>query len=896
MAVYVRALLALAALISLGWTHECRAEKRLEEIIFDDCDSAKERFSKLPPEGHTALFDFLARVITLNTQAPGVPEPFAQLPGQQRPGEAFIPGAGRGADPLAASLWQTMDAKRELRGKRCALELFSLGGSAALAFLPRLASIYSSENLSDEIAVGLEETAALVAEQAHRAGSNPNNIDIESVVPLLITDRSLVARNFLHEYVGLTLPFVVKYLSMIDGTDGARVISFLKEVDPDGSRAMRAFLDLLVTLPDEQQRRLARQIPLPPKAILSQFVPEVARFAADAAKSSAFMPLLGKSCIDLEGLSIDPSIAATLVSRNTFDRLSSSEQRCLLKSLPGFSKRVLLMLESEDPAQKTEAIELIAGAPRSFSSEQRTVAWGRIRQDALLGDPLVQRAALKALVSSAEYRNVGISCIAELLAAHPATTSPEKVATDRALAIDMLADLPASKESARLIPAAIRSLRDNAEGRGAVVFLSKHESAVPDLLKALSAKDPGTSAKVLEVFSLDGPITKSAVQPLIEMLSDPERGRTAEAILVRSPATVLTPAVKKALPRSSGELRVSLLSLLQASGSASRSESSELLSALTAEGCSRLDRREETVRKLLARTDMDPQQRSRLVRNASECLTQLSEKTSRALASALPPEALVGAPNVSQAIRDGKVSDELQEAFLGAALKSSATSLELAPIAEAILLNGSRPAKLALLSSPRLKPPFTSETIKSVHEVIEQSTNDDELRAAALRFLIAANDTTFDWKKFVRSAIDALGRSDSHAASLQDVIRSLPPSVVLEEVSPALDLDNQEKAIGACRVGAILGPQAIPIVSKVWSLREKRAPGIRYAAVLALLEINPLTPDLQEQLKKLLVNRYYPSALQERIPWRNTVAVVDLNASSFGTLRTDHLEKLLAQR
>ena len=126
------------------------------------------------------------------------------------------------------------------------------------------------------------------------------------------------------------------------------------------------------------------------------------------------------------------------------------------------------------------------------------------------------------------------------------------------------------------------------------------------------------------------------------------------------------------------------------------------------------------------------------------------------------------------------------------------------------------------------------------------------------------------------------------------MIRLLPPQLVLDEVLPALNSDNQDKLVGACRVGAALGAQAVPIISKLWNLREKRAPSVRYAAVLALLEINPLTPELQEHLKRLLVNRYFPRATALPIRWRSTVAVVDLNAASFGTLRTVHLERLLS--
>jgi hypothetical protein len=82
-------------------------------------------------------------------------------------------------------------------------------------------------------------------------------------------------------------------------------------------------------------------------------------------------------------------------------------------------------------------------------------------------------------------------------------------------------------------------------------------------------------------------------------------------------------------------------------------------------------------------------------------------------------------------------------------------------------------------------------------------------------------------------------------------------------------------------------------VSKVWNLRERKSPTVKYAAILALLEINPLTPDLHHGLKAILVNRYYTAAYSRPIQWRQSVAVVDLDKSSFGTLRTVHLERLL---
>jgi hypothetical protein len=126
-----------------------------------------------------------------------------------------------------------------------------------------------------------------------------------------------------------------------------------------------------------------------------------------------------------------------------------------------------------------------------------------------------------------------------------------------------------------------------------------------------------------------------------------------------------------------------------------------------------------------------------------------------------------------------------------------------------------------------------------------------------------------------------------------EVIRHLEPTIVLDEVLPALDSDDPERIAGACHIGASLGTQAIPIISKLWNLREKRNPLIRYAAAIALLEINPLTPELQDVLRQLLVNRYLERAKLRPIKWQQTVALVELPKAEFGTLRTTNLERLL---
>ena len=94
-------------------------EHSIQSALFDNCEEAQKTFANLPPEGRAGLVDYLTRVVGLNTQAPAAPEVFAVLPN------------GRSMEPNPPALWQTTDAKRELRGKRCALELLTIAGPLA---------------------------------------------------------------------------------------------------------------------------------------------------------------------------------------------------------------------------------------------------------------------------------------------------------------------------------------------------------------------------------------------------------------------------------------------------------------------------------------------------------------------------------------------------------------------------------------------------------------------------------------------------------------------------------------------------------------------------------------------------------------------------------------------
>ena len=888
----LRIISLLLSIISALSVAPSYAASGIEEIIFQDCEAAKDKFSKLSQDEQRTLFDFLARVVTLNTQAPAAPEPFAHLPGQNNRGDVILPGSAKGPELISGSLWQTMDAKRELLGKRCALELFSNAGATALSFAPKLASIYSQENLSDEIAVTLEESAASIAEQAHKAGINPSDQEIDTVVALLPGAKPLVAQNFLHEYVVLSLPRIAKYLSTVEEGEAHKIAPFLKELDPDGSRGIRTLLDLLVTLDPPAQQRLANYLPFPSKQALAQFIPEFARLAAEPSKNLIFAPLLGKACLLLDGLTLDTTVASAFNQATTLNSLEPVEQACLVRSIPSFAKRVNTLLSSTLPSEQEQALRLLPSAVKLLNSEQKLSLLNRVKETALRSQQPQQVEAIHALALFPERRGESVSILLQII--KRLESMPTEVQDEtRAALLETISTMGYSKETARLTPFVINSLTTDLNTNAASLFSSTSIEGETELLKLLKPSTPDTTSRVLMVLDKRKSLSKKVAAPLFDLLGQPGVSRGAERVLARLPATLVLPMIKRSLPRSNGEFRIALLSLLQTYGHSSKSETTELLSLLMGEGCSQFDDRTRSLHALLHRKELDPALRYRLEQRLIICLSETSEAFSGEWLTLAEESVLSHPAQIAETLRNHKISDELQTKLIDSALRSNMSSVDLSQIALVALEHGSRPSRLKFLTAPNLRDLSSAELIKATQTVVTNAKNDEELRLLAIRALALLNDTSYDWKDFIKNTIDTMAQRDRYD-SLLAVIRLLPPQLVLDEVLPALNSDNQDKLVGACRVGAALGAQAVPIISKLWNLREKRAPSVRYAAVLALLEINPLTPELQEHLKRLLVNRYFPRATVLPIRWRSTVAVVDLNAASFGTLRTVHLERLLS--
>ena len=857
-------------------------ETSVKSALFEDCEKAHVAFSNLPPESRADLVNYLTRVVALSTQAPAAPEAFAVLPG------------GKGMEPNPQALWQTTDAKRELRGKRCALELLTIAGSLAFDALPQLVTLYSEHPLSDEISVGIEETAATIAEQAHRNGQVPSDAVMDQVIPFLKSDRSLVAQNFLHEYLSLSLPRVLTYLSNLSETDAPRLLGFLKDADPDGGRAMRAFVELVPKLTTENANRLAVYLPFPSKEATAPLLADFARLAAEPSHGSNVTALLAKGCVALGGILIDSNLAAT-VARNPNllkeGALTEDQQRCLVSSIPSMSGIVLGLLTSSQEDEQKRALDLLPSVIKHLDAERESALYAKVKELANQPQEPLRNDAIVALGLFTTRRSEINTLLMTTLKAGLSSKDIQSSTPTINAACESAASLNPHKDLTKYGPLVVEALKKGISSRGVTTLAAKIDSLEPQVASLISPKKPELAINIMTALRTRKSFSKATLGELTEALRSPPLSSSAEALLV-SQGPSIVPQLRKTLLKSSSTQRLGVLSLLEVFGSTTKGEKTELTHTLTSsDSCDLVTTRPQATQKLLMDQDIEPELRQKLTTKVVACLCSYTSEAAQSMISSTGSALFAQTDLIRSALSEGKKCN-LEPDFLNATLSEALPESVRALLLTLLIEQGSRPLQILALESLNNKHPLAQQALPSVRKLALEIREDQELAYQAVLALARLGDTQFDWPPFVRDTI-AMPETNPYYEVALETIKALPAGVVLTEVTPALDSDNPDHVAGACRVGATLGALAIPIVSKVWSLRDRRSPTIKYAAILALLEINPLTPDLQEGLRAILVNRYYAAASIKPIPWRQSVAVVDLDKASFGTLRTVHLERLL---
>lgn len=891
MALRIALLLCLCLVrASVSWSQD-----QLKKDLFDDCAAAKREFLRLNPEQRQPLLEFFTRVIGLSTQSPSAPEAFAVIPGAPKGPEGAHHAGGKPPDVLGA-LWQTTDAKHELRGKRCALELLQSAGADAIEILPTLVKTYSEQPLSDEIAVSLEETTALIAERAHKQGITPSPSQFDLMIPYLSSSRALIAQNTLQEFLALATPRIVYFLSDRTESEAKTLIDFLHEVDKDGSRAYRSFIDLVPTLSEPQVRRLSETLPLPASVSLSQFVPDLVRLSMTPERTAIFLPILAKACASSGSIRTDSPLDSRM-SQLSFDTswkgLSIEQASCLINSFPVLGRIYgTLFAEHQNTGTIEFAITLIPLTHKSLQLDTRSQIATRLKEVALSPTIALAAQATSALRFFPERRSESLSVATQNITRGFDLKDPAQRDILIQASFSLARGLGAQRESAKLTSSVIRALETSvarSEAELLAAQLPDIESKLVTLLR--NQNNSGARAAALRALTNRTTLSKSTMTAIAEMLAQNEFQTLATRALARAGGASTT-ILRRMVVRGSDSARHGALSALALSGSISRQELAELLTLLRGEQCAHIEQDIDVLCSASVTGSSDSADREKMVSILNRCAESLPRTQQETLITCVPSAWTIARAGLL-AIAKKSTSVETLDPIL-TQLVTNTPSAERDSTLVTLLTDASDPIRKRVVELLINRRDSSNELRDALHAIATSpGLKSSPLYFAAVRTLASIGDSDFAWRAFLEESLELVGRGE-YRGQILPIVTLLPPDMVLQVVMPNLEGDASERLVGAAIVGAALGTKAVPIVSRVWHLREKRAPAVRYTAILALLQINPLTPDISDYVERVLVNRYYRLAQELPINWPQTVAVVDLDKSRFGTLRTVRLEQLLA--
>jgi hypothetical protein len=864
------------------------ANDSLKQALFEDCDAAMTQLSTVPPEEQLNILEYIVGVLKLNTQVPDFPAAYWVQPGIPKPGE-----------PAPSALWQAVDAKRELEAKRCALKLLEKAGAGAIRILPALVSLYSEENLGDEIAVGIEEAGVEIAEQAKLSGIVLAGTELDQIIRALSSSRPLLAQNILIEYRSIALPRLLASLSQLSDEESKKALDFLHQIDPSGLTALTTLKHLAAKLNPDQLDRLARFLPLPSDLSALKAVDDLAAVATsnDPGIARSFIILVSRLCVKLNGVTLPPKVAATFAGRPLVPLLSEGfvsldEQRCLTSSIKGLAPSVLSMLADSSPSAVLHALHLMPSVVRHLSGKARSAAYSKVKALALPGDklpdtippiPTEQRdAALQVLSAFPEHASQTAAVYQEWIKKRPSSDFPVGI-------LEGIRKLPESA-SARFAPFLVSLLEQQKEPDSVVQALGAGQIPLESELKRLIKL--GADKEVRQLFkalSLQKTPRLSDIEVVAASVGSLVLGEDASNALIRIGKKSISP-LRERLATLPTPNRPMALGPLVAIGTALPAEIDELKRFLIQGTCSELERYRLSVDKLLASPQATTQDPLSLTPRIIACLPALPTDI---VASWVQASALIKMATcdlIEPLLYDPASTETIISFALTPLIERGFSDPKNAELAQRALSTAPRLAKIAILKQLLASggPPSLNVEIRLI---LEQATKDPELFAMARCALARLGDSNYNWQPFIRETVEQLGQG-LDAPLEMDALQYLPVDLVLTQLSVALKSGYIPITVGAARVASAMAQSASSIAPQLRELLRDHSPPIRYASALALFHVDSSPSILLDPVRRVLVNRYFQPNRVDSPTAEQIELFTALSNSGLGVLREERLSLL----
>lgn len=875
-------------LACIGTAH---AELSFTQLIFDDCDKASEYFSAAPPAERKTLSEHLTNILSINLIPPSSPEAFAT--NQQL---SLVPEVqlfnGNSGDKWLGLQWKNMDAQRELKAKHCALTTLEAAGADAFHQILPLAKIYQANSLSDELSVRLEEVAFRIAESSHLAGIEPSEELIHQMLALITSGDALVVENFLEEYREKTIPIVLRSFAKLAGQNHENSVRLLLHLDRS-EPLLQIFLEILPHLDQESVAILSPLISVhsitPNNLALSDIIGQI----DDNHQSETLLHLIGRACLESSELPLSAESSAILkklVDLWKPQRLQIDQVRCLLRRSPPLVRNLLESVQNSPHSEQAKYFITLLSSPDSYSNREISEqAYFTLQYRALdITSPNAVHA-LNALSSferfSTENSNTAIRLLNRYQSAKISQIA-KQVLTESSLRL--LKDSGKGEANSLYAPTILGIIRDESLSQTAIDLLASLPS-LPNRLWWMAGSSLRTPAarNALKIISKRKQPHLRLASNLIPLLNVQTESPYAAEILYAL-RNDIAPSLKASYPSSDVLATDSLSIILSGITKPEQVYIERAVQVFQIAPCSFSQERIGILRGSTLTTQ--PVIKAAALNHLKRCLPTYPPSSIIELTKNNSPVVELLASSLNDSANTPQTAEWISALMTGLPITPDSVE-EYAPLLAALIKMSPEPIKGTLLKTidnRKSLPSIILTTLKSM--LAEMEFGPEPQRWEIVALLAHHAPDSLNLVRILESAGDQL--HDDNPSRIYQTLGQLPNKESLSIIHNNLKSSDRQVLVNASLIGAAFGSRALPIVSQLWNLRLHKDPTIRYAAVLALLAVNPLSPDLQQALARILTNRMYGMALVMPVPWSKTLAFIELDEGRFGALRRSRIAAL----
>lgn len=889
--------IALLFMSLLTIPRQLAAEQSFTKLVFDSCDEALLQYEKTPPEEHSKLAEQLTSILSLNITSPSSAEAFASI----HPLTDVT--AGQQVQPVKADRWvglqwQNTDPRREFAAKKCALHILSQAGDESLATLPDLIEIYSQGTLGNELAVEFEEASARILDASTVAKKSPKSSTLEALIPYAFGDNSRLARDFLKEFRAKSIEIIIRNGVEQTNRNTDTLRALLTDFGPGTPDPFDAFLEQIPSLGVEAIGVLALAVPLPQSNETGLYADTLLKLISERSLTAQLLHLVGRICVQRNGLTLtarSEDILSNVEGIFTPNRLQASQIRCLLRSSPILT---LKAIESLTATQDTRIEQYILGLlsvqdsfPNRSLSER---AYYTLQRRVLRQESQNTIATLNTLGSflrfSSENANTALSLLEKILdnKLYSTNTQPQREA-----ALKLLKNSGKGGTHPKYATIIGRLLRIQNLSDTELRFIGGLDS-LPDRVWWMAASTARTplARNALKVVSLRNPPHRGLAARFIPLLDNPNESKYASKVLLsfKSSSNQL---LKIAEANSKQTLSWSL-ALTTAALDPKPSMSVSVSAETALQGLSCKDSIDWAPIIRSATFSLAKSIRGAALEKISECLPNYPAEVVVSFASENNGviETISKALIRSASKNNPPISEWRARVLRGLNITPETVSTYDSLIASLLTIDADHTiATLPMLL--KLKPANTPLIIEALTKLVaSDKIKHLNTRWHLVRLLAMSAQDKIPLSDVLNMAVAELS-SYRVSAEVFGALKALPDETILKLVHEKLTSTDRATLVGASLAGAAYGNHALPILSRLWSLRHHQDPIVRDAAVLALLVVNPLSPDLDIYLKNILGNRSFELAQKLPIRWSQTLALNELSRSTFGYLRGSRIQSLL---